>query len=215
MGVCDQGVFGAWRNKVGNVVGRVRQGRNIYAIYQPQVANPRTPGQLRYRRIFTAMSQLAHNILPIVRIGFASLDGYRYGSAYSSFIGFNIKSREAYVYDDATGVVRPKYDKLVVSVGSLPLGVNMTGTLDGSEVSVTWADNSGSGTAAAADVCYIAVYNPTKVASIYVGTAKRSERAASIECPAAWSGDTVEAWAFFRSEKGECSETRYLGSFNL
>jgi len=215
MGLCDQGVFGAWRNKVGNVVGRVRQGRNVYAIYQPQVANPRTPAQLRYRRIFTAMTQLGRVLLPVLKVGFASLDGYRYGSAYSSFIGFNIKSREAYVYDAQTGVARPKYDKLAVSVGNLPLGVSMVGTLDGSEISATWSDNSGTGTAAAEDVCYMAVYNPTKLSCIYVGTAKRSDRVARIECPAAWSGDTVESWAFFRSEKGECSETWYLGSFNL
>lgn len=215
MGVCDQGVFGSWRNKVGNVVGRVRQGRNVYAIYQPQVANPRSPAQLRYRRIFTAMSQLGRNMLTVLRVGFASLDGYRYGSAYSSFIGFNIKSRAAYTYNEQTGVVSPKYDKLAVSVGSLPLGVGMTGTLDGSTINLTWTDNSGEGAAAAGDVCHIAVYNPTKEACIYDAKYTRSELAAVIETPSAWSGDTVHAWAFFRNEKGICSETWYLGSFNL
>lgn len=215
MGVCDQGVFGAWRNKVGNVVGRVRQGRNIYAIYQPQVANPRTPDQLRYRRIFASMSQLAHNLLPILRVGFASLDGYKYGSAYSSFVGFNIKGGVAYTYDAQSGVVTLKYDKLDISVGGLPLPYSPVGTLDGSDISATWSDNSGTGHAAANDVAYVCVYNPVKLSSIYAGSATRSQRSAVISTPASWSGDTVEAWLFMRSEKGECSETFYLGSFNL
>lgn len=215
MGVCDQGVFGSWRNKVGNVVGRVRQGRNIYAIYQPQVANPRTPAQLRYRRIFTAFTKLARNLLPTLRIGFASLDGYRYGSAFSSFIGFNIKNRQAFTYNDQTGAVSIRYDWLSVSVGNVPLPLSPVGTLDGSDISASWSDNSGVGTAAADDIAYICVYNPAKFASMVEGKDNRATRSAVLQTPAAWSGDTVEAWLFMRSTKGECSESFYLGSFNL
>lgn len=215
MGVCDQGVFGSWRNRVGNVVGRVRQGRNVYAIYQPQVANPRTPAQLRYRRIFTAFSKLGRNLLPTLKVGFASLDGYKYGSAYSSFVGFNIKNGVAYEYNAQTGVVTLKYDKLDISVGNLPLPLSPVGTLDGSDISVTWSDNSGIGYAAANDVAYVCVYNPAKLQSILDGKYKRSERSAVIQTPVAWSGDTVEAYLFMRDEKGNCSETFYCGSFNL
>ena len=42
MGKANQGVFGAWTKRVGNVVGRVIQGVNVYSIYQPNVSNPRT-----------------------------------------------------------------------------------------------------------------------------------------------------------------------------
>lgn len=215
MGVCDQGVFGSWRNRVGNVVGRVRQGRNVYAIYQPQVANPRTPAQLRYRSIFTAFSKLGRNLLPVLKVGFASLDGYRYGSAYSSFIGFNIKNGRAYGYDAQTGVVTVKFDKLDISVGGLPLPFSPVGTLDGSDVTITWSDNSGTAHAAADDVAFVCVYNPVKLACVYAGSAKRSARSAVVSTPVAWSGDTVEAWLFMRNEKGECSKTFYCGSFNL
>ena len=187
MGVCDQGVFGSWRNRVGNVVGRVRQGRNVYSIYQPQVANPRTPAQLQYRRIFTAFSKLGRELLSVLKVGFASLDGYRYGSAYSSFVGFNIKNGVAYGYDAQTGVVTLKYDKLDISVGNVLLPISPVGTLDGSDISVTWSDNTGVGTAAANDVAYVCVYNPTKLQSIMDGKYTRSERSAVIQAPDAWS----------------------------
>lgn len=214
MGVCDQGIFGAWRNKVGNVVGRVRQGRNVYAIYQPQVANPRSFHQLRYRRIFAAFAKLAHNLLPILRIGFASIDGYKHGSAYSSFVGYNIK-HAYYSYDDGAGTVIIYYDTVILSVGNVPLPYNPRGTLDGSDFNVRWRDNTGEGIAAAEDVAYVCVYNPAKSENIYGGKYTRAEQFAVVQMPAAWSGDTVKAWLFMRDAKGNCSETRFLGSFNL
>jgi len=214
MGLCDQGIFGAWRNKVGNVVGRVRQGRNVYAIYQPQVDNPKSFHQLRYRRTFSAFSKLAHNLLPILRIGFASLDGYRYGSAFSSFIGYNIKYAY-YSYDDIVGVVEIIYDTITLSVGNVPLPLSPIASLDGSDFNVRWTDNTGESAAAADDVAYVCVYNPAKSTSIYDGKYTRIEQFAVIQMPAAWSGDVVKAWLFMRDAKGNCSESRFLGSFNL
>jgi hypothetical protein len=214
MGLCDQGIFGAWRNKVGNVVGRVRQGRNVYSIYQPQVANPKSFHQLRYRRIFAEFARLAHNLLPILRIGFTSLDGYRYGSAYSSFVGYNIKYAY-YSYDDIAGAVIIYYDTVTLSVGNVPLPYNPIGTLDGSDFNIRWRDNTGEGVAAAEDVAFVCVYNPIKSASIYDGKYTRAEQFAVIQMPAAWSGDTVKAWLFMRDAKGNCSGTHFLGSFDL
>ena len=53
MGKQYGGMFANWYGKIGNVVGRIRQGRTIVAIYQPNVSNPRTDAQIAQRERFS------------------------------------------------------------------------------------------------------------------------------------------------------------------
>lgn len=215
MGKASQGVFGFWRGKVGNVVGRVRQGQNVYSIYQPSVANPRTPAQLTGRSKFTLISQFISAVLGFIRVGFAGLDGYVRGSAFSSAVGLNLKTEGI-----TTGVypnLQLDYSKMKVSDGKIDLPFNPSGSAEGNTLSLTWADNSGRGDALATDKVIVLAYDSTTNESVFdLTVADRSARTGTVTLPTQWSGDSVEVWmAMQRPTTKDVSDSAYLGSFTL
>lgn len=215
MGKASQGVFGFWRGKVGNVVGRVRQGQNVYSIYQPSVANPRTPAQVTGRSKFTLISQLISTLLGFIKVGFASLDGYVRGSAFSSAVGLNLKTEGI-----VTGTypnLEIDYSKVKVSDGKIDLPFNPSGSAEGNILTVSWADNSGRGDALATDKAMVLAYNSSTNECVFdLAVADRSARTGTLTMPTVWSGDTVEVWlAMERPDTKEVSDSTYLGSFTL
>ena len=214
MGKANQGVFGAWTKRVGNVVGRVIQGVNVYSIYQPNVSNPRTELQQRQRAQFTLLTQFFSSMTAFLRTSWKSLDGYKHGSAFSSAVGWNLKN----------GVVTGTYpnfslvmNKVKVADGNISLPYNAGATADAGTLTFTWADNSGRGDALADDNVMVVVYNPTEKASVYTTRlAARSDRTGELVCPTQWSGNQVHVYlAMFREGTGECSDSTYIGDFTL
>lgn len=214
MGKAFQGVFGNFSGKVGNVVGRVRQGQNVYAIYQPVVSNPRTPAQVAAREKFTLLVKFGAIMLEAIKEGFRDLDGYKRGTPLSSFVGYNSKITDIIDTDVTPHVVM--YSYVVISQGIVPLPYSPSATLDSNTVMLTWTDNSGIGDARETDVSRIVVYNPAKGEMVMGGEANRSSRNASLTLPASWSGDSVEAYCYFwRESDSKASKSVYLGSLNL
>ena len=215
MGKAFQGVYGSFVNKVGNVVGRVKQGVQIYSIYQPSVANPRTPEQVANRSKFGTLTAFVSKILAGVKVGFQKLDGYRYGTAFSSCVGYNLKN--GVVAPDGQGGYEIDYSKVAVSEGQLDNAFNLQGSVDSNTLSLTWADNSGMGNALATDVLNVVVFNKNKNAAIFnEGTAARSERTASVTIPTAWNSDNVEVWSFFnRKDNTLQAKSVYVGSYTI
>ena len=215
MGKAFQGVYGSFVNKVGNVVGRVKQGVQIYSIYQPSVANPRTPEQVANRSKFGTMTSFVSKVLAGVKVGFQKLDGYRYGTAFSSCVGYNMKN--GVVVSDGQGGYEIDYSKMAVSEGQLDNAFNMQGSVDSNTLTLTWADNSGMGNALATDVLEVVIYNKTKKAAVFDnGNAVRSSRNSSVTIPTAWNGDSIEVWAFFnRKDNSLQAKTQYIGSFSV
>lgn len=214
MGKANQGVFGAWTKRVGNVVGRVIQGVNVYSIYQPNVSNPRTEAQQGQRAQFTLLTKFFSTMTAFLRTSWKSLDGYKHGSAFSSAVGWNLKN----------GAVTGSYpnfsiamNKVKVSDGNIALPYNAGATAESNTLIFTWADNSGRGDALATDEVMVVVYNPTTQESIFsTRIAVRSERTAELVCPTAWSGNQVHVYlAMQRESTGECSDSTYIGDFTL
>lgn len=215
MGVANQGVFGAWQKRVGNVVGRIVQGRNIYSIYQPQVNNPKTQAQQSNRSAFSVMAEFVSQALAAIRVGFRNLDGYKKGSAYSSALGYNLTKAKA------VGGVYPNlevnYNKVVVAEGGVDLPYDPSGSVADGEFTVTWADNSGQGDALATDKAALCLYNSTQKKCVFAVTeSKRSDRSAKISVPPAWTGDTAVGYLFMvREDKGVNSMSTYVGTYTL
>lgn len=215
MGIANQGVFGSWRKRVGNVVGRILQGQNVYSIYQPNVANPRTQAQQENRTKFTLIAKFMAVMTGFLRTSFAKLDGYAHGSAYSAAVGYNAK------IDGIVSGVYPNYEidptKVILSEGSVDLPFNPSATAEGTTLTCTWADNSGRGNALADDSVMVVVYSKDENVAVYdVKLASRSERNGVLTLPSAWTGQSVDAWiAMRRDTTGECSISSYLGSFTL
>lgn len=214
MGKANQGIFGGWTKKVGNVVGRIVQGQNVYSIYQPNVSNPRTVEQQQNRSKFTLLSRFMSTMLPAIRLGFRNLDGYERGSAYSAALGYNSKL-------DIVSGVYPNYEilvnKAIISEGSVVLPYDPSGSASEGEYTATWADNSGQGDAEASDVPIVVLYNATRGECV-VGerTNKRSDRTTKVTIPTAWVGDTGHAYLFMMRERNRTnSMSTYLGTLTF
>lgn len=216
MGKNVGGVFSNWWGKVGNVVGRIRQGRTIMSIYQPQVHNPKTQAQLEQRSKFSIVTEFMSSVLGFIKSGFGKLDGYTYGTPYSAAVGYNMKK--------VTGVISGTYpnfeinlSKVVVAQGSVDLPYSPSATASDDTLSVTWADNSGMGNAVADDKVMLLAYNDSKKQSVFnIAAGERADRNASMQLPTAWTGDNVDVWlAMRRQSSGECSMSTHLASIPL
>lgn len=213
MGKANQGVFGNFSGKVGNVVGRIREGRNVYAIYQPVVNNPQTISQKRVRQQLQLISQFCSKCLGFLQKGFGDLDGYKYGSAYSSAVGKNLK--ETLAISGTYPNQQIAFDKVLLAYGSLDNPYTPTATAENGELSVGWTDNTGLGNAEADDEVMLLAYNSSKHQSVYnLNAAARSDRSAVLTLPATWSGDSIEGYmAMYKDAKRMASKSIHLGSF--
>lgn len=211
MGKCNQGVFGNWTKRVGNVVGRVVNGRNIYSIYQPNVSNPNTETQLQLRTKFRMLSKFGSVNAGFLNLGLLESKGE--GTWLSRFISVN--------FDDGITGTWPSFElnfpKLIMSQGNVDLPYNPAAQLQGSDLNVTWTDNSGIGNARDSDKVMFVVFNKDKNQSIAdTEAADRSTRQASYSLPASWNGDTVYVYfAMYRVAAKVASASVFLGEFHL
>lgn len=211
MGKCNQGVFGNWVKRVGNVVGRVVNGQNIYSIYQPNVSNPQTDLQMRTRTKFSMLTKLGSVIGGFLSISLHKSKGN--GTWLSRFISINF-------FDGITGTwpsYELNYPKLILSQGNVDLPYNTAAQLQGSDINITWTDNSGIGNAKDSDKVMFLIYNKDKNASIADSeAAERSTRQASYNLPASWNGDTVYVYfAMQRVNDKTASASLFLGQFTV
>ena len=211
MGKCNQGVFGNWVKRVGNVVGRVVNGEIIYSIYQPNVSNPQTESQQQTRTKFSMLTKLGSVIGGFLAIGLMKSKGE--GTWLSRFISINFGN-------GITGTF-PSYElnfpKLILSMGNVDLPYNTAAELQGSDINITWTDNSGIGNAKDSDKAMFLVYNKDKNVSIADSeAADRSTRQASYSVPASWNGDTVYVYfAMQRVAERTASASMFLGQFTV
>ena len=82
------------------------------------------------------------------------------------------------------------------------------------QISVSWADNSGTANALDTDFAMLLAYNAEKQEAVYdMHTACRGDEGVGVSYPADWSGDTVHIYLAFVSEDGTLvSDSEYVGS---
>lgn len=203
--------------KLGNVVGRVRQGRSILSIYQPNVHNPKTAGQQLARGKFSLLTGFLKTISGFLRVSFRDLDGYKTGNSFSSAIGYNFR-RDPSVFDGVSSeALELVFSNIQVSQGSIDLPYSPSAIADGTELGLTWSDNTGFGNAEATDVAMVVAYNKDKNVSVFsTNLAARNARSATFNMPTGWTGDSVVVWfAMCRPSTGMCSASAYLGTISL
>lgn len=213
MGKNYQGINGNWSGKIGPTVGRMKNGRTITAIYNPNVMNPKTAKQTKARKYFSLITETFRTMG-----GWADLmtKGLRkYGTAWSNLLFINMD------YDNTIGGSAPnysvRYDHLELSRGNLLNGLSLNAVVESSTVSVSWTDNTDNLAAFATDIACIAVHNAVKGQWAYtLNGGNRSQRQASLTFPSAWSGDSIDCWISFRKfEDVEVSPSVYLGNFSI
>lgn len=211
MGKIKQGILGGFSGKVGPVIGTSWKGKAVMRAIALSYNDANSVAQQQQRLKFKLLIQFLAEVNGFIERGFRNRAVGM--TAPNAAMRLNLDGAISGDWPN----YKVAYDKVMVSNGVIDLPYSPVGTLDGSDISATWSDNSGLGNADAADKAMMLVYNPAKRQSIYnTNVAERSERSAVISTPAAWSGDTVEAWLAMRREKdGETSKSFYLGSFNL
>ena len=210
-----QGYLGSQQGKLGNGVGRRWKGRNVMAVYQPQVSQPNTEAQLIVRARFGRISQLASALLNAIVVGMGyRAKGYRLTES-NVFIRRNWDQVTALTHDDVT----VNYSALRLSEGSLPEATYGavdygTGTHLHIEAPLTGgADQPG---ASANDLVYLVAYCPDRNQAVLGSPSLRSAEKVSANVPASWDGMEVHVYAFAVSDpvspRKSCSVTTYLGS---
>lgn len=225
MGVAQQGVYGNWSQRTGNVVARQSQGRTIYAIYQPKVHNPKTDAQETVRMKFRLLTLLGARLRSGLSVLFNNLDGYEHGTWLSSFIGYNFrydanadaaKKLFAGTYPNIT--LNLQHLQVSPSTGELPILLNASADPEGTNINITWTDDSTSGNGANSmdKVCLIA-YNPSMRAQVVsIDNTIRRTQTAVLQCPTSWASQSCYLFAVTRDKDNMYySTTQYLGEMTF
>lgn len=211
MGKIKKGILGGFSGKVGSVVGAFWKGIAYMRSMAGSIHNPQTDKQMKVRDKFGMLSHTLSKLQGFLKVGFHNK------AVRMNELDAALKEN----FNNAVGGTWPNYemlyDKLVVSDGKLEAPSNPSASVDGSTLSITWSDNSGSGNAKAEDTAMILVYNPSKEQAVYnLSAGERGDRQATISIPTVWNGDNVEVWLAMKSVDGdETSTSDYLGSISV
>lgn len=224
MGKSQQGIYGAYKGRVGNVVGTVRDGAQILRIRPASVRNPRTDAQQNTRMRFSMLGKFLSTLRPAVSTGFAS-EAVDRVTAVNAALRENFNKAFTGVYPD----LALDFSKVSLSIGKLviPTGVALE-SQTGAILSLTWKDNTLANSkllnSNAEDSIIVGIYNEElEEGFVSYGAFRRSDAAGTIELPDSWAGNTLDVWAFYRSGAEpkkiplgfDVSGTVYAGSVTL
>ncbi len=212
MGKINLGILGSFSGKVGNVVGGNWKGISYMRAKATSVSNPRTDGQVNQRTKFALVLAVLKPITGFLRVGYK-----KYAIKQTAF-----NAAMSYILNNAvTGSSSADYStdlsNVLVSRGNLTGVANAQATSANGVVTLTWDDNSGSGTATQTDKALIVVLNPTRAESVFdAGGNQRVAGTEDISVPADWAGENVEVFLGFITADGkEVANSIYLGSVTI
>lgn len=151
MGIIKQGILGGFSGKVGGVVGSSWKGIAVMKAKPLSVANPRTAGQIAQRTKLSNVSKFAAVILATVIKPLWDRFAQQ-ASGYNDFTRTNIG-----LFSD---IAPSTPSSLVVSSGKMAATPIATaaGAFNATQITLTWADDSGEGLKLATDVAYVVVW---------------------------------------------------------
>ena len=213
MGKIKQGILGGFSGKVGTVIGSSWKGISYMRGQAQHVKNPRSAGQVDQRSKFNLALNFLQPNVPYIRIG--------YKSQAAKQTEFN--AAMSYIVKNAITGTSPNYaldyTKVMVSRGGLTQVTDAAASWAAatSKLTITWTDNSGVGTALAADKAMPFVYNKDKNETIYnTEGATRTTHTMDITVPSNWVGDKVEVYLGMVSDDGTLvADSIYLGEKTL
>lgn len=210
MAIINQGILGGFSGKIGNVVGGSWKGINYMRVLT-KPSNPNSEKQQNQRTKFTTALSFLQPITPFLRVGYKLFTAKQtaFNAAMSNVLTNGIAGEAPNL--------ELVYAAISVSKGNLTPVVNPAFTYDSGEITMTWDDNSGSGTAKATDKAMYVVYNPTKVDAVFeTAGADRSVKTQVADLPAEWIGDTVHIYlAFITADGKDLANSAYLGSVEV
>lgn len=211
MATLQQGILGGFSGKVGPVVGSSWKGKAVIRAKALSIHNPNTEEQQKVRAHFALLAQFVSRSSGFINVGFKTqAQGM---TECNAALAAN--------YDNGITGTFPNYalnySALQVSKGSLDLPYSPSASLDNSNLTIGWTDNSDLCNGSPEDKLMLLVYNSSKEQVVYnTSAAMRNETTYVFNCPSTWNGDDIEVYIAFRSAKDDTtSKSAYMGHFSL
>ncbi|MCH8559015.1 MAG: DUF6266 family protein, partial [Balneolia bacterium] len=186
------------------------RGKNVMRAVPENVRDARTPKQLAQREKFRLVSAFLKSVRPVVSAGFEVPSGADYDSNNAA-LSYNLK----YATDGEYPSLFMDYTSVRVAMGSLEGVLNGNAEADAAgELSISWADNSGSANARPSDSALILAYSPELGQAVYAsGSQSREDSAATLGLPESFAGQELHVWLAFTDDGRKISSnSSYLGT---
>ncbi len=219
MALYKNGILGAYRNKVGTVVGRIWRGRDVVAAMPKSMHNPNTQPQKLIRSRFAVIGRLAASFLNALNIGLHNIYMKRQSTAIGEFVRLNWDAVTA-----AGETVTTDFSSIMIAKGNLVGVLFGTASFDvPNQVSVSFESNEEADGVSLDDSIYLMVYCPDADTAILSAPVKRSANSVNLMVPNYWRGMTVHMWGFVKGggmtntgdNRGKISNSVYIGSGNI
>ncbi|MEJ7691660.1 DUF6266 family protein, partial [Daejeonella sp.] len=196
------GIMGAFRGKVGTVVGYTRNGEGIIRGLPRKISKEPTQKQLDNRKKMAACQEWLKLITPFVRIGFKNFSAKQHGFGSAlSYLKLNAMTEDLEV--DAS--------KALISWGDLPLPVAAAvsnpkpGILE-----ITWEAIQGD-----TDRAMVLAYDVKQDFKGEVCGERRSEGKQLLDCKDLKGKELHVYLGFVSEERDRCSDSVYLGKVGV
>ena len=209
----SKGILGGFSGKVGNVVGGTWKGIDYMRSKPNNVKDPKTDAQLAQRQKFAMVTSFLKKVKPIIQAGFKT--NTKQMTPVNSAMSYNLKNAISGDYPN----LQIDYASVVVARGDLMPGQDADAASNAeNEITFSWSDNSGMGSANADDKALLLLYSPVKDRALYIAGEgpERQEESYSPTLPSSYGGVAVEAYLAFASADGtDASDSDYLGSVTI
>ena len=210
MAIIQDGILGAFTGRVGPVTGFKRNGINIMRTARSGKDKKITPGRAAQREKMKVCNAFTK---PFCGTGFFSrtfpADGTSatgYSRATSAIMNLAVSG----TYPE----IVISYPDVLISRGQLPGAESASATLGEDEnITFTWENNSGKGTAKGKDKVILVAYFPQMRQVLFtIGAATRADKLATLETKS-MKGAAAETWiGFLSNDEKIASDSVYCGS---
>lgn len=178
MGKINQGILGGFSGKVGNVVGGNWKGINYMRILT-KPSNPNSEKQVNQRTKFSLALSFLQPITPFLRVGYKL-----FTSKQTAFNAAMSQVLTNAIIGDVPDV-SIDYNAIAVAKGTLTPAQAASYGYEVGQITITWSDNSGNGSAQSTDKAMYVVYNPAKIDAVFeTAGALRSAMSQTVALPA-------------------------------
>jgi hypothetical protein len=219
MGKSQQGIYGAFNGRVGNVIGSTWKGTQVLRIRPASVANPQTDAQMETRKRFAMLGRFLSTQREAVNIGFSAQSVGM--SPVNAALSENFRQAFTGAYPD----LLIDFSQVKLSKGELLFPQNfVAAAAPGALINLSWLGTGENFGSTDQDSLIVGVFDPTNERGmVFNAFFRRNEATGVLALPDYWVGRTFEVMAFFKSSKNpsdikpgyNVSDTVYGGSVTL
>ena len=223
MAKLEQGILGAFRGKVGTVVGYRWRGVPVVRAYRREINYPNTVKQQAERQWFVEMVRFASSARQALLLGLRETAATWHMTEGNAFVKMNkgcfsrtdLASppaplpRERGV--DSVGGVGVDYEKIRISEGpAAPVRFTVAGIDENNVLRVEYERNGGAARAKGADRVYVYIYNIDTREGLLSAPAERRAGRLALQLPTGWTARNTRLWGFAVDTQGRASHSAYI-----